>query len=65
MYSLRPNVNVFLSCYLFVLDKAKAEFLVKLGVIRAASDRRHQDDFPLLTLELLHGTNLEYTQTHT
>lgn len=47
--------------YLFILDKAKVECLVDVCVVRAASDRRHQDHSPLLTLKLLHRPNLQHT----
>lgn len=40
--------------YLLILDKAKVEFFVYLCVIGAASNCRHHDHSPLLTLELLH-----------
>lgn len=62
IHSVRAWVCVV---YLLILDEAKVELFVYLCVIGAASNCRHHDHSPLLTLELLHWTNLKHTHTHT
>lgn len=47
--------------YLLILYKTQAELFVNLCVVGAAPNCRHQDDSPLLTLELLHRPNLTNT----
>lgn len=49
--------------YLLILDEAEVELLVYLCVIGAAANCRHYYHSLLLTLELLHWTNLTHTHT--
>jgi len=53
------------SADLLVLDEAEVELSVDLHVVAAAPNCRHQDHSPLLTLELLHRTDLTHVCKHT
>ena len=49
--------------YLLILDKAEVELFIYLCVVGAAPNCGHHDHPPLLTLELLHRSNLMHAHT--